>query len=135
MEIQRQKVIILDQPRQIALSLQLGAHEVKECSLKIESLSMDFELDFSAATLTGNTNSSRLEPKGESLLQIEGLQPYSKLTLDVPYKAKVPVLEIALLITVSYTLAMVEHVIVQRVATDLYLPLAVNVQDFFRKER
>lgn len=131
----RQRVLHLDRPRHLHLKVSAGDLDVQQCQLRFTSLNDDFRPDISSARVLSTVATAQDSVTQAQEKVLGDLPRKTTLIVEIPYEALATIRTVSASVQLEYTLAGVPCKFGDKVATEIQLPLAVNVQDFFRRDR
>lgn len=134
LQLERQRQIYLDRPREFCISMRIGPLSLSDCKINIDSRSPELLFDSTACGFSSGVQATKVSIAlpDASLGVLEAGGSYE---LTLPYDATLTGMTTKLLVTMQYAVDGKMCSTRRFVEADLSLPLSVNVQDFFRMDR
>lgn len=123
----------LDRPRQVELQICVGDFDLAECTIGLQPLSTDFTVDLSDVRTIRHNAPAQETLTTNKVLAIGRLSRGTQVCLELPYTATQTISNAVVIVRLEYITNHLKCSFNETISSPISLPLAVNVQDFFRE--
>lgn len=126
-------LIDLQRPRSVKIEISSGRNEVSEGVISLRSASAGLRLETAGAIGMDNGKVIGAKKAQPGAISFGGVPAEGSVSIRVPYSLESHLKEIAVKVDVTYTTDKGDFIYSSNYKLDIVLPLAVNVQDIFKR--